>query len=122
MGLARRLERIGLHPTRNILILDDYAHHPSAIKTTLLGLKEFYPNRRLIVSFMSHTYSRTASLFNEFVESLLIADVLILHKIYGSAREHSNGSLSGYDLYNAVKERKLSMVFYQENPLDSLLY
>ncbi|WDI36150.1 UDP-N-acetylmuramate--L-alanine ligase [Entomospira entomophila] len=120
LGLARRLERIGLHPTRDILILDDYAHHPSAIKTTLLGLKEFYPHRRLIVSFMSHTYSRTASLFTEFVDSLLFADVLILHKIYGSAREQANDTMTGYDLYEAVRKKKLDMVFYQENPIESL--
>jgi UDP-N-acetylmuramate--alanine ligase len=66
--------------------MDDYGHHPTAIKSTLEGLKEFYPSRRLIVSFMSHTYTRTAALLDDFASSLIPADLVFLHKIYGSAR------------------------------------
>ncbi len=52
-GSRRRSEILG--ETGEILFMDDYGHHPTAIKTTLEGLRSFYPNRRIIVSFMSHT-------------------------------------------------------------------
>lgn len=102
-GSRRRSEILG--EAGGVLFMDDYAHHPSAIKTTLKGLKEFYPRRRLVVDFMSHTYSRTAGLFTEFSESFGDADLVILHKIYGSAREKGKEgeSVSGKKLYEAVK-------------------
>ena len=56
-GAKRRFELVGKE--KNIIFLDDYAHHPTAIKALLKGLKEFYPNRRIIADFMPHTYSRT---------------------------------------------------------------
>ena len=92
-GSRRRSEILG--EARGVLFMDDYAHHPSAVKTTLKGLKEFYPRRRLVVDFMSHTYSRTAGLFDGFCRAFNDADVLILHKIYGSARE-TDGDAEGF--------------------------
>ena len=99
-GSKRRSEIIGV--AGGILFMDDYGHHPTAIKTTLKGLKDFYPSRRLVVSFMSHTYSRTAALLDEFADALCAADVLILHKIYASARERFDGKITGKDLYDKV--------------------
>ena len=49
-----------------VLFMDDYAHHPTAIQKTLEGIRRFYPDRRLIVDFMSHTYSRTRALLPQF--------------------------------------------------------
>jgi len=102
----------------NIVFIDDYGHHPTAIKTTLLGLKEFY-KRRLILSFMSHTYSRTAALLDEFAESLEYADMLILHKIYGSAREIYTGEVTGLTLFERVKAKLGNRVLYSEEPEDA---
>jgi UDP-N-acetylmuramate--alanine ligase len=112
-GSRRRSEILG--EAGGVLFMDDYAHHPSAIKTTLKGLKEFYPRRRLVVDFMSHTYSRTAGLFDEFSESFGDADLVILHKIYGSAREKggAGASVSGKKLYEAVKALH-PLVYYTE--------
>ncbi|MDR3247482.1 MAG: UDP-N-acetylmuramate--L-alanine ligase, partial [Treponema sp.] len=73
-GSKRRSEILG--EAGGILFMDDYAHHPTAIATTLEGLKTFYPGRRLIVSFMSHTYTRTASLLDEFASSFGAADIV----------------------------------------------
>lgn len=111
-GSRRRSEILG--EAGGVLFMDDYAHHPSAIKTTLKGLKEFFP-RRLVVDFMSHTYSRTAGLFEEFAESFGDADLVILHKIYGSAREKAGAAegVSGRSLFEAVKRRR-DGVFYTE--------
>jgi UDP-N-acetylmuramate--alanine ligase len=115
-GSKRRSEIIG--EERGILFMDDYGHHPTAINTTLAGLKEFYPKRQLIVSFMSHTYTRTASLLDEFAASFEKADMVILHKIYGSAREEYRGGVTGETLFEKTKALR-DNVFYVEEPLEA---
>ena len=73
----------------DIVFVDDYGHHPTAVKTTLAGFKEFYGGKKIIVDFMSHTYSRTQALLKEFAQSFDSADTVILNKIYASARENA---------------------------------
>lgn len=111
-GSKRRNEIIG--EADGILFMDDYAHHPTAITATLTGLKAFYPNRRIIVDFMSHTYSRTAALFDEFAGAFNDADELILHKIYPSARDDYKGDVDGEKLYAAIKRRQRRVHYFQE--------
>jgi UDP-N-acetylmuramate--alanine ligase len=112
-GSKRRSEIIG--ERRGVLFMDDYGHHPTAIRTTLAGLREFYPQRRLVLSFMSHTYTRTAALFEEFAGAFDGADVVILHKIYSSARETYTGGLTGETLFEAVRAR-CPVVHYVAEP------
>jgi UDP-N-acetylmuramate--alanine ligase len=102
-GSKRRSEIYG--EAKGILFMDDYGHHPTAIKTTLEGLKDFYPKRRLVLSFMSHTYTRTAMLLDEFAESFEKADVILLHKIYASAREVYKGGVTGKTLFEKTIEK-----------------
>jgi UDP-N-acetylmuramate--alanine ligase len=120
-GSRRRTEILG--EAGGILFVDDYGHHPTAIKTTLAGLKEFYPRRRLIVSFMSHTYTRTASLLDEFAASFDHADLLALHRIYASAREEYRGGVTGLSLFEKARDRLRDeggrRVFYTEEPEDA---
>lgn len=118
-GTRRRCEIIG--EASGIIFLDDYAHHPTAIKKTLKGIKDFYPGRRIILDFMSHTYSRTKTLIKEFGACFSDADVVILNKIYSSAREKKPGDFSGENLYNEVS-RNHKEVIYIEEPLDAAEY
>ncbi len=118
-GSRRRAEIVG--EERGILVMDDYGHHPSAISKTLQGIKEFYPGRRLVVDFMSHTYSRTAALLDEFAASFGPADEVILHKIYASAREKFSGTITGEDLYMKTCENHTNVKYYNE-PEDALGY
>ena len=111
-GAKRRSEILG--EANGILFMDDYGHHPTAIHKTLKGLHEFYPNRRIIADFMSHTYSRTAALLTEFADAFSYADVVILHKIYGSAREKYNGSVTGQTLYDLMKKRRKNVYYFEE--------
>jgi UDP-N-acetylmuramate--alanine ligase len=111
-GSKRRSETLG--EARGILFVDDYAHHPTAILTTLRGFRDFYPDRRLVVDFMSHTYSRTRALFAEFSRSFECADLLILHKIYASARESNETSLSGRDLFDAARRNHPHVEYFEE--------
>jgi UDP-N-acetylmuramate--alanine ligase len=118
-GSRRRSELIG--EARGVLIMDDYAHHPTAIKTTLAGLREFYPNRRLVVDFMSHTASRTKALFDDFASAFVAADETILHRIYPSAREAPDPSVSGKGLFQAVQASGVAATYF-ENPLEATDY
>ena len=100
-GTRRRSERIA--EVNGVLVLDDYAHHPTAIRTTLEGFREFWPGRRIIVDFMSHTYSRSESLLDEFVTAFSPADVVFLNDIYASAREVYSGGITGERFAAAVQ-------------------
>jgi UDP-N-acetylmuramate--alanine ligase len=112
-GSRRRAEIVG--EAAGVLVMDDYGHHPTAVRTTLEGIKAFYPTRRLVVSFMSHTYTRTAALLDEFAASFDAADELVLHKIYGSAREKYSGGVTGRTLFERTAVRHPA-VFYEEEP------
>ncbi|MDR2150297.1 MAG: UDP-N-acetylmuramate--L-alanine ligase [Spirochaetaceae bacterium] len=116
-GSKRRSEILG--EKNKVLFMDDYAHHPTAIRTTLAGLKDFYPQRRLVVSFMSHTYTRTAALLDEFACAFADAEIVILHKIYASAREEYTGTLSDRMLFEKMQERG-GAVYYVAEPVDAV--
>ena len=116
-GGKRRCELLGT--ACGITFMDDYAHHPTAIETTLSGLRSFFPGKRIIVDFMPHTYSRTYALMEEFSNSFVNADIVILNKIYGSAREKS----SDFEDLNKELFKKTSgnhgKVFYYHEPDDA---
>lgn len=110
-GSRRRSEIIG--EANGVLVIDDYGHHPTAIRTTLAGLRSFYPGRRIIADFMSHTYSRTQALLEDFAGAFEDADIVILHKIYASARERA-GTVSGRDLFEATARRHPAVHYFEE--------
>ncbi|HJQ21282.1 MAG TPA: UDP-N-acetylmuramate--L-alanine ligase [Gemmatimonadaceae bacterium] len=83
-GAERRFQRIG--EEGGILVLDDYAHHPTEIAATIAAARASLPGRRLVVAFQPHLYSRTRDFASQFAEALAGADVLYLTEIY-AARE-----------------------------------
>ena len=101
-GGKRRTEVVGEYG--GVLVVDDYAHHPTELVTTLAGLRAFYPGRRIVVDFMSHTFSRTAALLADFATAFSGADEVLLHPVYASARERSAATpeQAGRALYDAV--------------------
>ncbi len=117
-GGKRRSEVIGSATTKSgnsVVVIDDYGHHPTAIRTTLAGYKEFYKGRKIIVDFMSHTYSRTQALLNEFASSFSSADTVILHKIYSSARENpADFSINGKTLFEETLKYNSHVVYFEE--------
>ena len=105
-GSKRRSEILG--EAGGVLFMDDYGHHPTAIRETIKGIKEFWPGRRLVVDFMPHTFSRTKALFDEFAACLDGADLAILHGIYASAREAPDPSIDGRRLFTAMSAHRAS--------------
>src|SRR5439155_17803420 len=84
VGAQRRFERIG--EARGVVVIDDYAHHPTEIAATVAAARTAFPGRRLIVAFQPHLYSRTRAFAREFACSLSAADAVYLTDIY-AARE-----------------------------------
>lgn len=101
-GSKRRLEFVG-DLVSGAKLYDDYAHHPTEIKTTLRALRSQYPNKKLIVIFQPHTYSRTKKLFEEFISSFKDVDAVILTDIYSSLREAPDSTVSSAILYDKIK-------------------
>lgn len=101
-GTRRRSEIVG--EACGILVMDDYAHHPTAVRTTLEGYRDFFPGRRIVVDFMSHTYSRSAALIDQFAQAFHAADMLILNDIYPSAREHYTGGMDSQAFARRIGE------------------
>ncbi len=83
-GIGRRMEYKGT--LCGAPVYDDYGHHPTEIRATLSAARKMSEGKRLTVVFQPHTYTRTASLFNDFVSSLSLADRIMLAPIY-AARE-----------------------------------
>ena len=100
-GTKRRLEII--REENNILYMDDYGHHPDEINVTLSAIKNQYPDKRLVVIFHPHTLSRTSALLEEFGNSFVAADQILLAPIFASAREYDDGSVSLRDLHQAIE-------------------
>jgi UDP-N-acetylmuramate--alanine ligase len=88
-GVQRRLEIKGV--INGITIVDDYGHHPTEIKTTLQAAKEAWPDRRMVVVFQPHRYSRTRALFDEFTRSFYQSDVLLVLPIYSAGEKVIEG-------------------------------
>ncbi len=101
-GCKRRFEKVGEH--NGILFYDDYAHHPTEIYQTLLAMSQWYNNRRIVVLFQPHTYSRTKALLNEFSKSFIHAEVVAITDIFASAREPDDPTINSKILIEEIKK------------------
>lgn len=91
-GTARRFEYIG--ERNGAILIDDYAHHPEEIRSTLRAARELYPKKNIWAIFHPHTFTRTRTFLGEFAQSFSDADRVIVLDIYGSAREIQGGAHS----------------------------
>ncbi len=85
-GAKRRLELRGTLES-GAIVFDDYAHHPTEIQKTLHGLRQRFPKEKIVCIFQPHTYSRTKTLFPEFMRAFSDSDEVIITDIYASLRE-----------------------------------
>lgn len=84
-GVNRRFEVKGIF--NNILLVDDYAHHPTEISATLLGARKGWPKRRIVGIFQPHLYSRTRDFYMEFARAFFQVDVLFVTDVYPAREE-----------------------------------
>lgn len=100
-GTKRRFEYKGKLKS-GAMIFDDYAHHPTEIKSTLLAFKQVFPKKNIICIFQPHTYSRTKKLFEEFISSFYNVHKVIICNIYSSMREEPDPSVSSKKLVDEI--------------------
>ncbi|BCO33046.1 UDP-N-acetylmuramate--L-alanine ligase [Thiohalobacter sp. COW1] len=115
-GIARRSQYHGelRSPAGPVLLVDDYGHHPSEISATLTAIKAGWPERRLVVVFQPHRYTRTRDLFEDFTQALSQADVLLLCEVYAAGEAPIAGA-DGRALCRAVRARgKVDPVFVEQ--------
>lgn len=103
-GAARRQDVLGegklnKNDSETVLVIDDYAHHPTEIRATLDALRSAYPNRHLVAIFQPHLYSRTRDFLDGFAEALSQADALLVTGIY-AAREQPITGVDAKDIVN----------------------
>jgi len=96
----------------DIVIIDDYAHHPEELKATLKAARDMYPNNRIIAVFQPHRYSRLASLFEEFSKAFNIPDMVLITDVFSAGEKEIENVSSEKLVENILKNEKGKKVIY----------
>ena len=123
-GVGRRFQCYGEMQTQqgSVMLVDDYGHHPTEMKATMKAVRSAWPDRRMVVLFQPHRYTRTRDLFEDFSEVLSEPDVLVLMDIYAASEEPIAGA-DGRSLARAIRNRgKVDPIFVsnQDDVVDVL--
>lgn len=108
-GIGRRFQVYGdfaLTSGGNVTLVDDYGHHPREIAATLQAARESWPERRLVMVYQPHRYTRTRDLFGDFCEVLSLPDKLLLLDVYAAGEDYIDGA-DGEALAYAIQKRGL---------------
>lgn len=116
-GVGRRFEIKGR--AGGILVVDDYAHHPTEIRATLTAARARYPKRTIWAVFQPHTYSRTRALLDDFAEAFADADHVVLVDIF-PAREVDDGSVSSPEIVARMEHPDVHYIGALEDAADFL--
>ncbi|MGA1435035.1 MAG: UDP-N-acetylmuramate--L-alanine ligase, partial [Candidatus Kapaibacteriota bacterium] len=114
-GVYRRFEIKGMND--DILIIDDYAHHPTELKSALEAARSGWKDRRIVAVFQPHTYTRTRDFYKEFGLSFDDADIVLITDVY-AAREQKIEGISGELIAQAAKNSGHRHVHYVPNLAD----
>ena len=107
-GVRRRFEIKG--EAQGIIVVDDYAHHPTEVEATLQAAKKGW-DRRIISVFQPHLFSRTKIFYKEFAKAFMSSDILLITDIY-PAREKPIDGVSGKLIFNAAKSGGHKNIYY----------
>lgn len=115
-GIGRRFQVYGDFPIAQggkVTLVDDYGHHPREIAATLAAVRESWPNRRLVMVYQPHRYTRTRDLFTDFCDVLSKPDLLMLLDVYAAGETFIPGA-DGLTLANGIKNRgKVEPIFVE---------
>ncbi len=115
-GVGRRFEIYGEYPLPFIgetvgegdtaMLVDDYGHHPREVAATIKAVRDGWPDRRLVMVFQPHRYTRTRDLYEDFVQILSSCDALVLTEVYSAGEEPIPGADSRH-LCRSIRQRGL---------------
>ncbi|MDH5240964.1 MAG: UDP-N-acetylmuramate--L-alanine ligase [Gammaproteobacteria bacterium] len=105
-GIDRRFQRLGDIETAvgTVMLVDDYGHHPTEIAATLSAARTGWPEKRIVLVFQPHRYSRTRDLMDDFASVLSDVDVLVLLDVYAAGEEPISGA-DGRAMARAIRSR-----------------
>ena len=115
-GIGRRFQMNGAIQKEDgdVLFVDDYGHHPIELEATLQAARASYPDRRLVLVFQPHRFSRTRDLFDDFAHVLSSVDSLVLAEVFAAGEEKIGGA-DGRSLARAIRQRgKVDPVFVED--------
>ena len=115
-GIGRRMQMYGDIKTKNgtVTMVDDYGHHPTEVAATVAAARSSWPDRRLVVVFQPHRYSRTQDLFEDFTSVLADVDVLLISEVYAAGEAHIAGA-DARSLCAAIRQRgKVNPIFVED--------
>jgi UDP-N-acetylmuramate--alanine ligase len=123
-GIGRRFELLGDFTTQKgqVILVDDYGHHPTEVAATIAVARNNWPDRRLVMAYQPHRYTRTRDLYEEFVQVLSQVDVLLLLEVYSAGEAQIDGADSKA-LCRSIRQRgELEPVYVSHvNELPKLL-
>nr|WP_281264006.1 UDP-N-acetylmuramate--L-alanine ligase [Candidatus Westeberhardia cardiocondylae] len=127
-NVNRRFENLGYHflnkekeKTKKILLIDDYGHHPTEINVTIQTIRNGWPNKRLVMIFQPHRYTRTKNLYEHFVYVLSKVDILLILNIYSVGEIPISGINSNELCKSIYKNKKKPILIRNTNILPILL-
>jgi len=118
-GIGRRFQQYGEFDTGRgkVLLVDDYGHHPSEVAATLAAARSAWPERRLVMAYQPHRYTRTRDLYEDFTKVLSGVDVLLLLEVY-SAGEAPIAGADSRSLCRSIRARGQLDPIYVATPAD----
>ena len=116
-GVGRRFEQYGEFETGRgrALLVDDYGHHPNEVRATIGAVRAGWPDRRLVMIFQPHRYTRTRDCFEDFVEVLGLVDELILMDVYPAGEKPVVGA-DGRSLCRSIRLRGQVEPYFASSP------
>ena len=120
-GVQRRCQVKG--EAGGVMVVDDYAHHPNEIRATVRAIKEGFPDRRLVVVFQPHRYTRTRDLMEEFHTAFYGADELVVMEVYAAGETPIEGVSGALIVEGVIEHGKKGVKFAPdiESALDALM-
>jgi len=112
-GIGRRFSEVGSFslPAGDVLVIEDYGHHPSELRATMSAARNGWPEKRIVAVFQPHRFSRTRDLFDDFVQVLTEADLVVLTDIYAAGEAPIEG-VDSRALCQSIRARgKVDLVF-----------
>ena len=118
-GIGRRFQQYGEFDTGNgkVLLLDDYGHHPTEVAATVAAVRAAWPERRLVMAYQPHRYTRTRDLYEDFAKVLSSVDTLLLLEVYGAGEAPIAGADSR-SLCRSIRNRGALDPIYVATPQD----
>jgi UDP-N-acetylmuramate--alanine ligase len=118
-GIGRRFQQYGEFETGKgkVLLVDDYGHHPSEVAATVAAARNAWPERRLVMAYQPHRYTRTRDLYEDFAKVLSSVDTLLLLEVY-SAGEAPIAGADSRSLCRSIRARGQLDPIYVPTPAD----